>query len=275
MQRVPCGSCLGCRAEQARQWSVRILHETQMHQTAWFVTLTYSDEEIPENGSLYPEDFRGFIKALRRREKKEARRMGRSRTPISYYGCGEYGGRTKRPHYHAVLFGVDFLDKSLLRVSGTSNVWRSPTLEADWPHGLSEFGTVTPQNAAYVAGYVRKKIGKLAEEDDYVRVNKETGELVHIEPEFARMSLKPAIGRRWIEKFWQDVYPRDSVVVAGLEGKPPRYYDKWLEEHQPEMAMLVRETRINDALELTAYTLDAKEKIHQGRLDLFQRRETI
>lgn len=266
LQRVPCGTCLGCRAEQARQWSVRILHEMQMHDAAWFLTLTYSDEELPENGSLYPQDFREFIKAVRRDYPPQR---------ISYYGCGEYGSFTQRPHYHAVLFGADFLDKRPLRTANGNPVWRSATLERYWPHGLSEFGTVTAASAAYVAGYVRKKITRSQDPDAYERVDDETGQLVQIEPEFARMSLKPALGRRWLEKYWQDVYPADMVVVDGFEGKPPRYYDKWLEEHQPEMAMLVRERRIQAADELSRYTLDAKEKIHQTRLDLFQPRNTI
>lgn len=266
MQRVPCGNCLGCRAEQARQWSVRILHEMQMHDAAWFLTLTYTDETIPENGSLYPQDFRTFIKDLRRDHPARS---------ISYYGCGEYGSLTKRPHYHAVLFGAHFLDKRVIPRSGGTTVWRSPTLENYWPHGLSEFGTVTAASAAYVAGYVRKKINKSQDPNAYERVDPETGELVQIEPEFARMSLRPALGRRWLEKYWQDVYPRDRVVINGFEGKPPRYYDKWLEQHQPEMAMLVRERRIEEARELEPLELDAKERTHQTRLDLFNPRNAI
>ncbi len=265
-QTVPCGSCLGCRAEQARQWAVRLLHEMQMHDSAWFLTLTYSDEEMPEHGSLYPEDLQGFFKAVRRDYPAEA---------VRYYACGEYGGRTQRPHYHAVLFGVDFLDKHILRDGASGDVWGSETLDRYWRHGFAEFGAVTPKSAAYVAGYVRKKIGKRAEPDDYTRVNEHTGELIQIEPEFARMSLRPAIGLNWIEKYWQDVYPRDRVVIEGFEGKPPRYYDKWLEREHPEIAMQVRGQRIDAQETLSDYTLAAKEKIHEAQIGLFQRRDRV
>ncbi len=265
-QTVPCGSCLGCRAEQARQWAVRLLHEMQMHESAWFLTLTYSDEEMPEHGSLYPEDLQGFFKAVRRDYPPEA---------VRYYACGEYGGRTQRPHYHAVLFGVDFLDKYVVRTDRGGDVWGSKTLERYWPHGLAEFGTVTAKSAAYVAGYVRKKIGKRAEPEAYTRVDEDTGELVELQPEFARMSLRPAIGLRWIEKYWQDVYPRDSVVIEGFEGKPPRYYDKWLEREHPKMAMEVRGQRIDAQQTLSDYTLAANEKIHEAQISLFSRRETV
>ena len=265
-QVVPCGRCIGCRAEQARQWSVRIMHEMQMHSHAWFVTLTYNDERIPANGSLAAQDFSRFVKTLRRDYPPKT---------ISYYGCGEYGESTQRPHYHAVLFGPDFLDRNIFRTSRTSNIWRAESLERNWPHGRSEFGSVTPASAAYVAGYVRKKISKKVYPDAYTRVDTDTGELVEIEKEFARMSLKPAIGRRWIEKYWRDVYPRDFVVMSGVEMKPPRYYDKWLERERPQMFMNILERRYAEATEIEPDKLRAKEKIHEARIDLFQRRNKV
>jgi len=265
-QTVPCGSCLGCRAEQARQWTVRIMHERQMHRSAWFLTLTYDEERIPENGSLRAQDFSRFIKAMRRDYPAQR---------IRYYGCGEYGEKSERPHYHAVLYGPDFLDKCVVRNSGVSDVWRSQTLEAYWPHGMSEFGTVTVRSAAYVAGYVRKKVSKKVAPDNYLRVNPLTGELVQLEKEFARMSLNPAIGLRWIEKFWRDVYPRDFVVVDGVEMKPPRYYDKWLERERPSLFMEVLERRHDEQEDIEPEKLAAQEKIHEARIRLFEGRNTV
>ena len=111
--------------------------------------------------------------------------------------------------------------------------------------------------------------------DRYLRVDEETGELVNLTPEFSRMSLRPAIGKRWIEKYWREVYPLDRVVVDGREFKPPRYYDKWLEDNEPEMAMEVRAKRISEAKELSRYTLDAKESIHKSRMALFGQRNKV
>ncbi len=260
---VPCGRCLGCRATQARDWSVRIMHERECHDSAWFLTLTYDDERIPENGSLCAQDLQKFFKAVRRDEK------------VSYYACGEYGERNERPHYHAVLFGADFLDKySHLNRRGR-DVWRSPALESYWDHGISEFGTVTAASAAYVAGYVRKKVSKKVFPDHYNRVDPVTGELVELEPEFSRMSLKPAIGRRWIEKYWADVYPRDFVLIDGKEFKPPRYYDKWMMENHPEIMIDVKERRYDAIEEVSNYTMAAREAIHQSRVDLFQGRGKV
>ena len=268
-QVVPCGSCLGCRAEQARQWMVRMMHESEMHDHAWFVTLTYNDEALPENGSLRPKDLSLFLKALRRE-------FGRG---ISFYGCGEYGESTKRAHYHAVLFGVEFLDRYRDPDPRRDGIWRSETLERLWGRGITEFGTVTYGSCSYVAGYVRKKVGEDGRNTAYV--NPLTGEVL-VAP-FARMSLRPAIGRRWIERYWKDVYPRDFVVVNGVEAKPPRYYDKFMDleddkggTHERRMIMeAVREKRWSEMVEYDKYTLNAKEEIAKARINLHEQRDAV
>lgn len=40
------------------------------------------------------------------------------------------------------------------------------------------------------------------------------------------MSLKPGIGRAWLDKFKTDVYPHDYVIINGTKVKPPKYYDE-------------------------------------------------
>lgn len=283
-QVVPCGHCLGCRFEQSRQWMVRNMHESLMHRYAWFVTLTYDAKRLPENGSLRAEDLKRFFKHLREE-------CGR----FSYYAVGEYGEFSQRPHYHALLFGVEFLDcYPWVNNSGTE-VWRSPTLERIWSAGLSELGSVTESSASYVTGYVRKKLRLRDNPNRFLRVDKTTGELFEVSPEFSRMSLRPAIGRRWIEKYWRDVYPRDFVVVNGIECKPPRYYDKFmdLEDEKGGSAErravmdVVREKRWNEweeSLKDRAFEemfpegrrhLRAVAATNKSRADLYDRRTTI
>lgn len=89
------------------------------------------------------------------------------------------------------------------------------------------------------------------------------------------MSLKPAIGKRWIEKFWQDAYPRDYVVMDGLQFKPPRYYDKWMEKHHPDIMFDVRFKRDKEAKILEETKLAMKEKIHAARVELYQQRGKV
>ena len=260
-QVVPCGRCIGCRAEQSRQWAVRMMHEARVHESSLFVTLTIDEEHLNENAELCAKDFSRFVKRLRKTQQRR----------ISFFGCGEYGEKTARPHYHALLFGIEFLDRDIGFDSSRPTVWRSKTLDDVWRRGLCEGGSVTMASASYVSGYIRKKVRAV----DYARANPLTGELKT--PEFARMSLRPAIGRRWIEKYWRDVYPRDFVVIDGVEAKPPRYYDKWMDIHFPLMMEEVRQQRFEKAQEdiPTAEKLTAAEKIHHSRINLFAGRDGV
>ncbi len=223
---VPCGQCVGCRLERSRQWAVRCMHEASLHEDNCFLTLTYSDENLPEYGSLVKSDFQKFVKRMRKR------------FAFRYFHCGEYGEETKRPHYHALLFGFDFPDKVPWRESKGYKIWRSPILEEMWSQGNSEIGTASFESAAYVARYCVKTLQNLrfrqGDRDSYVealdreysRVDEETGEIVIVAPEYTTMSRRPGIGSRWFEKFGTEVYPSDEVLVRGRSCKPPRFYDE-------------------------------------------------
>lgn len=275
---MPCGHCLGCRADQARSWAVRLVHEAhEPPRPAWFVTLTYCDDEVPEYHSLDRGHPTRFLKRLRRR--LEGQRL-------SYYICGEYGDRTQRPHYHAVLYGPGFLDRDIHRYASGAPVFRSAELESAWGHGLCEFTGLNYAAARYVAGYVRKKVRQRDHPNHYMRVDPKTGELVELEKEYGRMSRRPALGLQWIRRYWRDVYPRDFVVMDGQELKPPRFYDKWMDEHHPEVMEKVREKRYAEMQEngvdyvglvgeSVPRQLVAREKLHESKVNLFQSRDAV
>jgi len=242
-----------------------MVHEGDVAGPAWMVTLTYAPDKVPENGSLNPRDPTLFLK--RARASVESR--------LSYYLCGEYGERTDRPHYHLVLYGAPFLDRELLTTRHGAPVYRSDCLDAWWNLGITEFTGLTYAGARYVAGYVRKKVRQRDSPDHYQRVDPASGEIVQIEREYGRMSRRPAIGRRWIERYWRDVYPRDFVVMDGMELKPPRYYDKWMEAKDPRLMMEVREQRLKDLVEIGDEQLIMKEKVHRAKVALFQTRGSV
>lgn len=217
---VPCGQCIGCRLEKARQWAVRCVHEAQMHDENSFITLTYKPESLPPGGTLVKRDLQLFFKRLRKNLGKE----------IRFYACGEYGEKTSRPHYHACVFGHAFDESEVLRgqdvfyhnnhfSKGLANkLWRSSELEKSWQLGHSSVGEVTLESAGYVARYITKKITGDPASDHY------QGKL----PEFALMSRRPGIGAAWIEKYFTDVYPKDYFTINGIRHSPPRYYDEYL-----------------------------------------------
>lgn len=236
-----------------------------MHDRSYFLTLTYDDDHLPLGGSLEPSHTQAFFKALRKRVKG----------PLSYYLCGEYGDRTSRPHYHAVLYGPSFPSRARIGARNGHPIWEDPTISDTWPHGLHEFTNFTYSAALYTAGYVRKKLSRKRHPDHYERLNPLTGELIPIVQEFARMSNRPALGRRWFERYWRDVYPRDFVVLNGFQMKPPRYYDKLLEERDPDLMMEVREKRYLEQRELSPRELAASERIAYARASLFQTRGAV
>lgn len=213
---VPCGQCIGCKLERSRQWAVRIMHEAAMHEDNCFLTLTYDDEHLPADGSLRKADFQNFMKKVRKVHG----------TGVSYFHCGEYGDLTWRPHYHAILFGVDFRDRvGFCRGRAGFSSYTSESLQAFWEHGLATVGDCATASAAYVARYCLKKVTGDRAADHYQRITPD-GEVYWLEPEYATMSKRPAIGKRWFDKYGAEVVAYDGVVTAGMLGRPPRYYDK-------------------------------------------------
>lgn len=223
-------------SEKSREWALRATHELQFHKHACMINLTYAPECLPVDLSVSPQVWKGFADRLRQR-------MGKFR----YLMCGEYGDQTSRPHYHALLFGLDFSDDRLPSGQSKSGhaLFESSDLYSAWPFGIAKIGAVNWDTARYVASYVNKQRTHSEETPDpkYFRTDDKEDWYVH--PEFGSTSRRPGLGRAWIEEFWPEVYPDDFCVTPqGWKVKPPRYYDKWLEENQPDVWEDVKATRI-------------------------------
>jgi len=206
---MPCGNCIGCRLKKSQDWAIRCVHEASLWEKNVFITLTYDDENNP--GTLKKSDFQNFIKRLRKQY---------APSKIRYFAGGEYGEKTKRPHYHAILFNCDFTDKRSLPTTKNHTQYNSQILTDLWGKGHTTIGNVSQQSAQYVSKYVVKKLlGDMA---------KKYGNKT---PEFGLMSLKPGIGHEWLKKFHHDVYKNDVVITKDIRKvRPPKYYDKKLEQ---------------------------------------------
>lgn len=236
-----------------------------MHEFNCFITLTYSDENLPLDRSLSKRDFQLFMKRLRK-----------SIAPLKvrFFAGGEYGDLNARPHYHALLFGYDFPDKKFHKHSAGKPLYTSQALEKLWPNGFALIGDVTFESAAYVASYCHKKLtGTMAAL--YNHVDAETGEIIGITPEFGLQSRRPGIGSTWFEKYGNDVYPRDQVIARESPQRPPRYYDKLLSKTKGGEAVLSdlrvkRREKVNSCNfdELEPPRLRAKETCAKAKLKL-------
>lgn len=214
---LSCGQCIGCRLNRSKNWAIRIQHEASLHEDNCFITLTYAPEHLPPLGSLRLRDFQLFMKRLRKE-------FGAG---IRFFHCGEYGERGGRPHYHAIIFGLNFPDRKLRYTTELGHkCYSSEILDRLWGLGRTEIGSVTFESAAYVARYITKKIGGLDAEAHYQVVDDKWGEVLGSRvPEYVTMSRRPGIGKRWIDQYWSDVYPHDRVQMRGKDLVPPKYYD--------------------------------------------------
>lgn len=149
-----CGKCMPCRINYTTKWTLRLLLELSEWDTATFLTLTYDDEHLPADYGLHYEDVQKFWKLLRRRCPERN---------FKYYCCGEYGDTTQRPHYHAIVYGLDSYSEDDRKL--VNELWKHSSNEYFY---LSKdhkgMLPVCREDIQYVAGYVRKKLnGELAE----------------------------------------------------------------------------------------------------------------
>lgn len=224
--QVPCGRCLGCASDKSRIWSIRMYHELSMHAQSCFITLTYADDNQRE---LSLPDLQNFIKRLRHK------------TKLRYFACGEYGDQTRRPHYHMVCFGADFLGMSY---KINDQLYSNKILEDIWGHGSVVVAPVSFGAICYVAGYVTKKIGK----DDGFQV----------------MSRKPGLGKSWLDKYRQELVNNGFVVVDGKRLDIPPQYLKWYEYEFEE----VKEKRKENVRRYTTDQLAARKANLKSKLKL-------
>lgn len=248
------------------------MHEARCHLQNCMITLTYAPKYLPYGGSLRAAHLRDFWKRLRKRFSHVDEFGNHWFLPIRYFGCGEYGAAFSRPHYHALLFGLDFPDKVLCADRKGVRSYTSSILDELWGMGRCEVGTVTFASASYVAGYVTKKVTGPASDRHYRRLDVDTGDLLPVAPEFCVMSRRPGIGANWFKRFGNEVFPSDKVILRREGFKPPRYYEKLA---GPEIVEPVKQARMRAQrkrhADCTPERLEAREVCARARAELSHR----
>lgn len=214
---LPCGHCLYCVAVKQRVWAIRMYHESQMHRQSAFVTWTYDEQSVPD-GLVY-EHFQKMFKRLRKAIEPEK---------LRFLSVGELGEKSRRPHWHAALYGLDFANKGFrgdvleaVKDHGrnSTEVWEHPVLTDSWKMGGVRVGSLAMESCMYMAGYCLKKTGANA-------------------AEFSRhQSNRPGIGHTWLDAYYDDIV-RTGFIVFGKQKLPvpPRYFDWYLDELEPVRA---------------------------------------
>lgn len=237
---LPCGKCLSCRLDYAKQWAIRCVLEASMYEDNCFLTLTFDDEHLPDKVSK--NDLTNFIKRLRNFAGDQK---------LKFFACGEYGSLTHRPHYHVIIFNFNFKDLKFLKMTDAGEyIYTSKTLEKLWPYGMSSVGEVSINSCSYVARYCSKQ------------TNKKDGEFIH-------MSRRPGIARLWFDEH-PDIYKSDSIV--GNFGKShivsiPRYFDKLAEANGIDISdikrMRIHNSELFNNLNLALHDTNSYEELYK------------
>lgn len=234
---VPCGNCAPCRLEYSRVWANRCYLESLCHPYTWFITLSYRDDALVYNpGAQFATLEKDALSSFMRK----VRDYYGHNLNIRYFGCGEYGDRTMRPHYHLIVFGapindltIDMPDMSKPKLaSGKYPIFRRKNSNGDyvffsqaiydcWQKGKIEVENASWNTSAYVSRYVMKK---------QKGTGKEIYDRLKILPEFLRMSTKPGIGADWLLYNKDKLLRNDYMSVKNKNGvqttHPPRYFEK-------------------------------------------------
>lgn len=205
---VPCGKCLQCRIQYRKEWTARLIHEMDNWDRSIFVTLTYSDESLPENSSLDKHELQLFIKRLRK---------SISPRKIKYFGCGEYGEITQRPHYHLIIFGLGFKDLKYIKEAWSYADWKVPAISR------SSFGFVEPDSIRYVCQYVDKKLSGELEEKLSEEGRENTFKIA-----------SNGLGYSFLINNIKQLMDNEGFTINGVKHKFPRYYIKKIIERYPE-----------------------------------------
>lgn len=198
---LPCGKCHECLSRRISGWSFRLMQEYNRATSAYFVTFTYNTDHVPITArgfmSLQKSHVQNFFKTLRNYATKHKYNQGK----ITYYLCGEYGSKTNRPHYHAIIFNAP--------ING---------IEKSWQYGDIHIGDVNEASVGYTLKYMCK------DPTNPIPAHKNDDRL----PIFSLMSK--GIGANYLttaKKSWhkKDLQQRMYIPIAdGKKIAMPRYY---------------------------------------------------
>lgn len=201
---VPCGKCPPCKVRHVNEWVFRIMWEEENNATSsHFITLTYDTLHVPISNhgflTLRKSDLQKFFKRLRKNTGIKG---------IKYYACGEYGTKTNRPHYHAIVFNCPSPD-------AYADAWSIDGVQL----GGVDVGSVSTDSIAYCLKYIDK---------DSFRAKRYRHNRDDREKEFPLMSQ--GLGKSYVEnKSIVSYHKRDlsrNFVTnkAGYKVAMPRYY---------------------------------------------------
>lgn len=221
IQWLPCGNCENCLLKRAKEWGERNYLESLSWQNKWFITLTYNDDNLKwklGKPQLVRKDVTLFLKKIRNKGQK-----------IKFFGSGELGTKTRRPHYHYIIYGLEINDLEVYKKNKSSYYYTSKWLNEIWGLGNALIADFSTETASYIARYTIKKKNIM-------------------EGEFLNQSN--GIGKKYYQENKNDIYKYDKIAIKNNKGvywaKPPRYYDKLYEKEEPDKYLEIKKMRMKN-----------------------------
>lgn len=233
--KLPCGKCPECCKDYYTSWATRGSRELSQWDSSLFITLTYDEENLPKDRSLNKKHVQDFIKRVKKK-------FGSTKeNPIRQVYCGEYGTETLRPHYHVILFNMDFVDKKKHYKSDQGHqVYTSRQLSALWKKGHAEFGFAQSGSIAYLFKYILKK--KTRKEKRKPLTLEFPDGCYDVAHEFIEASRNPGIGA-YLKG--SESLKKGYLTENGVKKKIPKYYLEDLKKSDPETYEKIKDSKFD------------------------------
>ncbi len=212
-----CRKCLACAKTRQNQDYVRCLYEYYTSPCGVMVTLTYNDDSIGLRNRFGKYDLKyshiqSFMKRLRYYFPHRI---------IKYKVAGEYGHEGDRPHWHLLIYGVDFReDKVFLKQTENSIIYTSPILEKTWGNGYVSLGELNQKSIRYVLKYITKAVYNVGE---WYSKGFEV-------PPMIRQSTK--LGFTFAKRYVSEIVRLKQCVIGEYTYSIPRYFrDKFKQKY--------------------------------------------
>ncbi len=268
---LPCGKCQPCLAKKVQAKCIQCVHEMHSVKHSCFLTLTYDDDHLVINnrslsGTLVKEHLKQFHKSLRKRINDT---YGKD-YKYKYFQSGEYGGLTGRPHYHVLLMGYDFPDKTRVAITSKRPLYDSETLNTLWKYGHVRLEDAGIGAASYIAKYAIK---------EYMSGNRdlESLETTGRIPQYITQSRQ--IGKTHLHKYAKEFLQHGTYVTSNMNpsvlGQPNKGLplSKWqlqqLKEINPDRVDEILSERKHFAIQQTKpYQTGLKKTVGTSDINL-------
>lgn len=186
---VPCGKCRLCRENRVNEWITRCICESSASDyPPLFITLTYDRQHYPKDG-VSVDDVQRFLKRLRRRVEYN---LGK-KVHLRYFLVSEYGKKTKRGHYHLLLWNMPYVSMYEGQDNSFYALWQF--IRDAWQQGFVRVERCRDNSGRYCFKYMRKEC--------VVPQGKN--------PTFHLASRRPGLGFYWLDQHFKEYYEDQSA----------------------------------------------------------------